>query len=100
MKTMKTLAVVLGVAYALGLGGCAGTGRPGAGEYTRAIPSGGIPAGNGVIRAIAPVRSGGDLLRFTIRMNSGEVHTLRHEGRAGFRVGDRVRIRGGMMERM
>lgn len=39
----------------------------------------------------------GDLFQFTIRMNNGQVHTLRHEGRAGYRVGDHVRIRDGRM---
>jgi hypothetical protein len=100
MKTIRIFAAVMGIACMLGLAACASPSRPAPPEYAGAIRSGAIPPGQGAVQAIAPVPGEQGVLRFTIRMDNGEVHTLRHQGRAGFRVGDRVRIRGGMMERI
>jgi len=99
MNATRRLVMVLGVAYAVGLGGCASR-RASPSARRGAIPSGAIPSGNGVITAIDRVPGEGNLFRFAIRMNNGAVQTLRHRGVAGFRVGDHVRIRGGMMELM
>ena len=40
-----------------------------------------------------------DVYRFTIRMNSGSYQTLTQNTNAGFRVGDRVRIDNGFLQR-
>ncbi len=100
MRTIGKLVVVAAVGAMLALGGCGSTNPFSSDSYSGGIPSGAIPNGNGVIQAITRLQSTDDTYRFTIRMNSGQVHTLRHDGTAGFRVRDPVRIRNGMMERL
>lgn len=100
MKTISRFAAVLGIAVmlAVGVGGCGS--NPFSSDSANSIPSGNIPNGNGTIQSINRVGGTDDSFRFAIRMNNGQIQTLRHDSRAGFRVGDEVRIRGGMMEKM
>ncbi len=63
---------------------------------TVAGAAGGAYAGN---KLVDGQQGGSGVYQFTIRMNNGQMHTLRHTGTAGFQVGDRVRISNGRMDR-
>jgi outer membrane lipoprotein SlyB len=102
MMTMKQFGTVLGAVSILALGACGTTGGPfgGLGSSStgaQTISAGSAYAGSGVVRAIELV--GSDLYRFTIRMDNGSNQTLTNKSTAGYKVGDRVRIENGNLQR-
>lgn len=74
-----------------------GTGRTVA---TVAGAAGGAYVGHQLEKGPTTTQSTSGVYEFVVRMNSGALHTLRHEGKAGYRVGDHVRIRDGKMSRI
>jgi outer membrane lipoprotein SlyB len=102
MMTMKQLGTVLGAVGVLALAACGTTGGPFGGfgsssTSPQTISAGNAYAGTGVVRAIELVST--DLYRFTIRMDNGANQTLTNKSTSGYKVGDRVRIENGNLQR-
>ena len=82
-----------------GTAGSTGIGGTGIGIGTIAGAAGGAYVGHEIDNRTQQQRTA-DVYRFTVRMDSGSYQTLTQNTNGGFRVGDRVRIDNGIVQRM
>lgn len=100
MTPLNRFILPLAAICVFALGACAPNEPARAGRADRGyISAGNAYPGGGVIQAIEVMQREPTQFRFVIRMNDGGIQTITHDTRAGFSVGEHVRIVNGYMER-